>query len=321
MLIRDIRAWHGGTPNLSNDMRAIPNAGFLALAVTKRECHQERVDPSGWTGWYAPRHHKVQGSPIVAPGPAPATKANELIKRLAVIAEARSDDELEIGRIAREANSLMNVDAAGAHMVLGGIAAARADAEKTKHHYRIALQLNNSYMTRMNYSVSLALLEEHEESFDVIRSMLQSQPDDVALLDHAIREALESAALSEALQLCDQRDRVAPNRRNRLADEVRAIAATVAAGSFTEGGVREVLRTLANIQRLEGVRTVRIGITHDLEENSFLYLRGVNASAQAVAALNERLAESIVEHPTLLEDPGMKFVVAFGAVEVDGGNS
>ena len=142
-----------------------------------------------------------------------------------------------------------------------------------------------------------------------------------ALLDHAIREALESAALSEAMQLCDQRDRVAPNRRNRLADEVRAIAATVAAGSFTEGGVREVLRTLANIQRLEGVRTVRIGITHDLEENSFLYLRGVNASAQAVAALNERLAESIVEHPTLLEDPGMKFVVAFGAVEVDGGNS
>lgn len=29
-LIRDIRAWHGGTPNLSNEMRAIPNAAFLA---------------------------------------------------------------------------------------------------------------------------------------------------------------------------------------------------------------------------------------------------------------------------------------------------
>ena len=30
VLIRDIRAWHGGTPNLSDDMRAIPNAMFQA---------------------------------------------------------------------------------------------------------------------------------------------------------------------------------------------------------------------------------------------------------------------------------------------------
>ena len=29
-LIRDLRTWHGGTPNLSNDMRAIPNVAFLA---------------------------------------------------------------------------------------------------------------------------------------------------------------------------------------------------------------------------------------------------------------------------------------------------
>jgi len=30
VLIRDIRAWHGGTPNLSDHVRAIPNAIFLA---------------------------------------------------------------------------------------------------------------------------------------------------------------------------------------------------------------------------------------------------------------------------------------------------
>ena len=30
VMIRDIRAWHGGTPNLSNEMRAIPNVAFLA---------------------------------------------------------------------------------------------------------------------------------------------------------------------------------------------------------------------------------------------------------------------------------------------------
>jgi len=30
MQIRDVRAWHGGTPNLSNDLRAIPNLEFYA---------------------------------------------------------------------------------------------------------------------------------------------------------------------------------------------------------------------------------------------------------------------------------------------------
>ena len=30
VLIRDVRAWHGGTPNLSREVRAIPNAEFLA---------------------------------------------------------------------------------------------------------------------------------------------------------------------------------------------------------------------------------------------------------------------------------------------------
>ena len=30
VLIRDVRAWHGGTPNLSNEIRAIPNVEFYA---------------------------------------------------------------------------------------------------------------------------------------------------------------------------------------------------------------------------------------------------------------------------------------------------
>lgn len=37
VMIRDIRAWHGGTPNLSNEMRAIPNAVFLAPWFHERQ--------------------------------------------------------------------------------------------------------------------------------------------------------------------------------------------------------------------------------------------------------------------------------------------
>ena len=30
MMIRDVRAWHGGTPNFSDEVRAIPNLEFYA---------------------------------------------------------------------------------------------------------------------------------------------------------------------------------------------------------------------------------------------------------------------------------------------------
>ena len=37
VLIRDIRAWHGGTPNLTSEMRAIPNCIFLAPWFRERQ--------------------------------------------------------------------------------------------------------------------------------------------------------------------------------------------------------------------------------------------------------------------------------------------
>ena len=43
-MIRDLRTWHGGTPNLSDEMRAIPNAIFLAPWVYEP---QKRAMPRG----------------------------------------------------------------------------------------------------------------------------------------------------------------------------------------------------------------------------------------------------------------------------------
>ena len=37
VLLRDLRAWHGGTPNLSTEMRAIPNVIFLAPWFHERQ--------------------------------------------------------------------------------------------------------------------------------------------------------------------------------------------------------------------------------------------------------------------------------------------
>ena len=61
-LIRDVRTWHGGTPNLSKDVRAIPSAGFLPPWYTPpRPGHWGAGQPkSDWDGKVLP-HEVWQG--------------------------------------------------------------------------------------------------------------------------------------------------------------------------------------------------------------------------------------------------------------------
>ena len=87
----------------------------------------------------------------------PAKASGDLIDRLVAASWSRSTNELELAAIARDANALMRVDAASAHMVLGSVAAVRGNSRDTKHHYGVALRLNqHPYTVRRNYSVALA---------------------------------------------------------------------------------------------------------------------------------------------------------------------
>ena len=252
----------------------------------------------------------------MSPNPTPASKRSELLAQLTRATRSRATNDLLLGRIARDANGLMTVDAAGAHMALGGIAAARGDLTSTRRHYEIAIRLDGSYTTTLNYSVALSLLGEHEEALVVVSAMLRDHPDDISLLDHAVVQAVNSAAFPEAEKLCLQRDRVAPTRANPMAKEVPQIVSAIAAGTFTASGVRELLRGVSDIQRKAGLRQTDVGITSDIDGESFLYARGVNAAPDEVAVLNEQIAEFAVDH--LMDDPGSRFVAAFKARELDG---
>ena len=256
---------------------------------------------------------------------APATKANQLIQRLAAVTWARAQDQLEIRRIEREAGELMKVDAAGAHAVLGGAAAARGDAEATREHYRVALRLASAspaqYHARRNYSIALAILEEHVDAFDVVTDMLREYPDDLDLLEHAMTEAIETANFAEAKLLCARLDSVDVQRdRKSLTSDLDLLVEAVSEGVFTDQGVRGVLRGVAEIQRLRGHRKAGIRIMVD-DVDSFMYVRLLNAKPTEVAAMNEELAEYVVNKPHLADDPGMKFIAAFAGADANGRQS
>ena len=113
---------------------------------------------------------------------APATKAGKLMEQLGRLSAARELDDFAIRRVERAAKALMDVDPASAHTALGGAAAFRGDAEAARSHHRIALRLADNETTQFNYAVSLSLLEETEEAFEVATAALERFPDDLAQL-------------------------------------------------------------------------------------------------------------------------------------------
>ena len=252
---------------------------------------------------------------------APAEKANELIQRLVELSGGPALDEVSLSRIVRDAKTLMKSDPVGARILLGGAAALRGDAEETRHQFRAALTIEKTLVPLFNYSIALSLLEEHSEAFEVTTNALKRYPDDLHLLNHGIKIALESAKFLSARDLADRWDSLAPDRPNRLSKVARQIAKAIEAETFGEQGVREIFHILAATQRSEGLCTESTGFSSYGDSDSFLYQRAIYAEPALAASLNERLADQVAARPDLLADPGLSFVAVFTSVTPNGSHA
>ena len=252
----------------------------------------------------------------------PASKASDLIEKLASIATAHSVNEFEVARIQQQARQLMSVDAVGAHTVLGCVAALKGDATAVRRHHNITLRLSADAGVSHNYAVSLALLEMNEEALEILMSALDKAPDDLDLLRHAIRLALQSGHSAKANALCERWEQLVPDRPNDLADSANELADAVKRGDFREEAIREVLGILNSIQRTDNVRGAGSSLWRDpTDPRSFLYERLIHAPPAKAAAMNVEFADRIAERSDLMDDPGLRFVPMFIGTHRNAGDS
>ena len=251
---------------------------------------------------------------IVSYIPASQTKADDLIDRL-VAMDAPSD--ISLGRLERDAEAAMGVDPAVAHIVLGGIASLRFDAEGVRGHFRIALQHADSFVTHHNYSIALALVDEWGESFDAACRAHERAPDNTVVLDNTIERAVETGRFRMARECCHRLNALRPTQAPHDATgPLERFVASCDAGSIGESNVQRVLEIANSLQRADDVRGARTTGRLDQDEpNSFLYRRFIAASPETAAALNSRLADEIVSHDDLVQDPGLSFVPLFVGVD------
>ena len=249
----------------------------------------------------------------MARGLVPARKGSELVDQAGAIARSAELDEVALQRIAADARQLMASNAAGAHTVLGIVAAVRGEVALVRKHYRIALGLDQSAVTWFNYSMSLAAVDEHSDALAVAREGLERHPDDAALTDRAAEAALESGRFMEAEKLCRRRERLNGEGAYRWREEVRQLSAAVESETMTEAGAAAVIELMTKVQREAGASTVGLDIRRD-GAGAFLYDRYVRCSPKAASEMNWAVTGEVVDCEDLHLDPGRAFLVGFVGV-------
>ncbi len=245
--------------------------------------------------------------------PAPQTKANDLMDRLMAM---DAPNEITLRRLERDAEAAMDVDPAVVHTVLGGVASLRGDIKSVREHFRIALQHADSSVTYQNYSVALSLVDEWRDSLDAADTAHSKAPDNTVILDSAIKRAVEAGQFRMAHKYCNRLNALRPGEApHSLTGLLEKFVASLDAGTFGESNIQRVLEIAGSIQRTESVPSAGISAKLDQDQpNSFLFRRFVTASPEMAATLNSTLADEIVSHDDLVEDPGLLFVHLFVGV-------
>ena len=109
--------------------------------------------------------------------PSLSTKAEKLIRSLAALAEEFEPGELELKRLEREAEKLLEIDAVEGHTVLGAAASLRGDSEEAHYRHRLAAQLSGESVEALNnYTTSLIKLGEFSEALEIARRAYSRAP-------------------------------------------------------------------------------------------------------------------------------------------------
>lgn len=253
----------------------------------------------------------------------PARKADALIGDLERLDRSYVLGDLAMSRLSRDARTLMNTDAIGAHTVLGGIAGIEGDAAKVREHYKVALELSGRTLQALgNYATALGKAGEVDEAFKTIMEAHQRAPDDLQILRHAILIAVQGGQLQGSRSFYEQWNNLQPARRMNEEAPMSNAAAAAERGVFSEEAVQRVIRIAHQVRLAAKVRYAGSSI-HLVcgEPDRFSFKLYVHTSTRLAVDLNTQFAERIVNDERLMADPGLMFVPMFMGKKVHASDS
>ena len=215
-------------------------------------------------------------------------------------------DDLEVQRLARDANVLMASDPTGAHTVLGGVAGIKGDATKVHEHYRAALRLSRREVPVLNnYAIALGRAGHFEEALPPIMEAHGRVPDNVQVLENAAIVAVQGGRFTESLPLYEAWNRLRPARPLWHEFAARKAADAARRGVFTEAAVGNVLRLAHGARIAAQIRSAGFSIDAVFgEPDSFSFALLVRGTPREAIEVENDFVERVVAHAALMKGSG-----------------
>ena len=240
------------------------------------------------------------------------TTTTDLLTRLHIMARTGTVDEMELKRIGRDADRLLNADAFMGHQILGAWAALQHDGETARNHHRIALDLaqqvpDKRRLALYNLAVSLAFLGEHAEAAGQAYTAAKIENSTDEDLAEAADASIWAGNFGDAAELMQEMGKAHPQ-----AAAVTAVLASVQRGVFSEAGLQGALAVAHELVRKAKTRILNATIhAQEVENDVFIMeirLRGAHDTAKDIEREHDR---RIMEDPDLNGDPGSAFLPIF----------
>jgi hypothetical protein len=135
----------------------------------------------------------------------PATKADLLGTRMQQLVQQDTVTELEIAKLRRDANEILQSSPNVAHMVLGYLAALNGNEGETRSHFRTAFRLDPSQVSHSNFSQALHRLNLYSEALAEASESYRVAPSNPSVLDDLIVRSVYAGAILGARGLLDGR--------------------------------------------------------------------------------------------------------------------
>ena len=245
---------------------------------------------------------------------APQTKAAELFERLQAL-KASTVSDMELQRLKRDAEKLLQSDALYAYMALGAIAVLRLDDAGVHANFRAALGLEKGEVVYHNYATALARIGDFDSALPWFEKTHQFLPEDLTSLADFIQCAFNAGELSMAKELLAEWKKRQPEKAFRLSDAITDAHTFLAASKISEITLKKIHHTVFELLRANNIPYDSLAINVIEDGSAAMYDLDVEVPAPAVnvSQLNITLANILAcqEYDTFPE----ALSVGFSAVK------
>ncbi len=221
----------------------------------------------------------------------PKTKTEELVAELNAMRKAKAFNDFSLKKLEREAQKLINVDAAGAYLILGILSCIKREFDVMRSHHENAIKLVNDAECNRNYAASLLIAGFPSEAYDYYTAAAKL---DVSNLGHAIQFSIASGRFSDAKSFMQQFHAVHPGTEHPFQELVMSLVEKMEENCVPADLVIQAVEIASSILREHGqfVFEPKIRVT----KHPIRFEFPVCLTPDEVAELNFEFAERFVSH-------------------------